>query len=1162
MSAMQFFNRLRDLNIALWLEGDRLRFRAPAGGLTDDIRAELTGRKPELIALLRQLSARPDADPPLVRADRPGRIAPTLAQQRLWFLDRLQPGVPAYNIYNVLEIAVEVDVPALRRSLNELVRRHEILRTCFPTVDGIPIQRIAPPTEVALVVVDLSAMPEAEQVAEVRARALQEAKTPFDLARGPLLRVGLIRLAQARYVWLLSVHHIVSDDGSMRLLYRELDALYRAYSRGLPSPLPELPIQWADFTLWQETRLQGKALDSLVEYWATQLSGELPTLNLPTDRPRRQPARGRNGKFSLGRSLAADLRSLSASEGVTSFITAIAAYAALLARLTGQDDFIIGAPISDRRRVETEGLIGFFLNTLPLRIRVDTGARFRDLLRQVKEICLGAYSHQDVPYESMLRHLEIDRDSSGNSLFQTMLVFHDPGPALHEPSLLWGVGVVWGEADAASVADEAYCTEPGNDTTKFDLAITMVEHSDGIRGKVEYNADLFDEATMAGLIEEYRCLLTSVSADPDCRIRDLTLMTPGQRVALLEHWSRGPRRSGAITCLHELFEHYARVQPSAVAVEDEHGALTYGELNAQANQLAHRLRARGISSETKVGVFLERSRRFFVAVLSVLKAGGAYVPLDPAYPVERLDLIIEDAGISCLLSVESMAATLRSRPPQTLDLERDAVEISAASRLDPPQAAVSENLACVLYTSGSTGRPKGVLLTHRALVNFIEGAIRDCGLSSSDRILQFHSVGADSSVEETFITLSAGATLVLRSDRMLDSLPGFVEHCRRARLTTLVIPTAYWHELVSILGAVELPASLRRIIIGGERASPEKLAQWQRTAAARIDLINAYGPTEGAIAVTRHLCARQATESSAGAEVRIGTPVANASVYLLDRRLQPVPPGVLGEIYLGGAGVARGYLNQAGLTAERFVPDPFAAVAGARLYRTGDLGRFLFDGTLEYRGRLDNQIKIRGFRVEPREIEVILQELEVIRSVVVIAREDHPGDRQLVAYVVAHPGKRVEVSALYALLKRKLPLYMLPAAFVVLADLPLNVNGKVDHRALPAPNASRTEAMLDPEREQARTPTELKVAAIWRQVLKLERVGAEEDFFELGGHSLLATQVIVRVNAAFDIDLPLRRIFEAPTIAELSRIIDELSSDVPLSINTGVEALLDAAATS
>ena len=1140
MSTVQFLNHLRALNIRIWLEGEKILFRAPADTFTDEIKSELTARKAELVRLLRQNQS--VEEPMLVRADRESPIPLTFAQQRLWFLDQLHPGVPAYNVYDAIEIKRELDVAVLRRAVNELFRRHEILRTSFPAVDGVPVQRIAPPAEVPLRLVDLSGLPEDERRVQAEKMTAEEAGMPFDLANGPLLRISLVKLEKTCYLWLLTIHHIVSDDWSKKLLNQELEALYAAYSAGFASPLPELPIQWADFAIWQHQWLSGEILTSHVNYWAQQLEGELPVLNLAVDHPRQEPPRGEKGKFFFPPSLASALRSLCESEGVTLFMVTLAGYGALLSRYTGQDDIIVGSPISDRHRVETESMIGFLLNTLPLRVRVNPQASFHDLLQQVKETCLNAYQFQAVPYETLMKQLIVERDTSGNPLFQTMLTLLNTPPVQPGSNTLWdsGPNLISDNIAAAEGEIGVYSSDRGNGTTMFDLSITLIEHSKGICGKTEYNSDIFDQETIAKMIERLQILLRSAAADPGRRICELTMMTESQVHQLLACWSKGPTIPSHVLYLHQFVERQNELCPSAIAIEDNERCFSYADLNEQANQLAHLLRRRGVLPETMVAVLFERSMQMFVAVIAALKAGAAYVPLDSSYPPERLAFIVDDAGVELILTTEPLAQLLPAHSCNVLCLDREAREIAAESTLNPARVLHPENAACVLYTSGSTGRPKGVVLTHHALSSYIEDTEQSYGLSASDRVLQFASIAFDASLEESFLAFASGATLVLRPERMIDSITTFVEHCRQMRLTTLVLPTVYWHELVTNLDALELPASLRHVNIGGERALPEKLASWQGQVKGRINFFNTYGPTEGSISVTRCLLPARSNQKSAGSEVPIGKPVANSTIYVLDKWMQPVPQGVPGEVFLGGLPAARGYLNRAALTAANFVPDPFSLTPGSLLYRTGDLARFLPDGNLQYRGRADDQVKIRGYRIEPREIELVLQTHEAVADIVVVTREDEPGDKRLVAYIVVKEGSIVDAAMLRAHLKLELPSYMMPSAIVFLPALPMNTSGKVNHRALPKPDVSRTDLTSEGEYVEPSTPVEKTLSAIWMDILQVEHVGINENFFDLGGHSLLATRVVARVNNTMNIDLPLRRLFDAPTILELAPIVENI----------------------
>ncbi|OOG41449.1 non-ribosomal peptide synthetase [Rhodanobacter sp. C05] len=1162
MNTVQFLNRLQELGIQLSLDGDKLRFRAPSEGFTDELKAELAQRKPEIVGLLRQRQA--VGEPRIERVARDAPIPLTFAQQRLWFLDQFQPGVPAYNVCDADVLVREIDVPALRRAATELVRRHELLRTSFPSVEGVPVQHIAAPYEFPLAFTDLSGMPVSQRDTEARRLAAEEGRRPFDLAHGPLLRLGVIKLEQKRYMWLLSIHHIVSDDWSKKLLGRELEVLYDAFANGRPSPLPELAIQWADFSIWQHKWLSGQNLQSHVDYWKQVLGGELPTLNLPVDHPRKQPVRGEKGKFFFPPALTRALHGLCEAEGVTLFMAALAGYACLLAHYSRQDDIIIGSPISDRSKVETESLIGFMLNTLPLRVHVDRQATFRELLRQVKETCLGAYNFQAVPYESLMQQLSVERDSTGNPLFRSVLTL------LNTPRVERAAEGLWGRDEAAADISGfqgefgPYEADFGNGTAMFDFSITLTEKHGGIWGKIEYNADIFNQASVASLVERFQLLLRSAAQDPTRKIGDLSLQTPTQRAELLQHWSRGPELSWEVQHLHQFIERQARLRPDAIAIEHDGNVISYGQLNAKANGLARHLGVCGVKPEARVGVYFERSIDLFVSIMAVLKAGAGYVPLDVTYPLERIAFILEDAKVELVLTTSALAGNLSASKHAQVAVDSEAADIAAHAQTNLPPLGAADGVACILYTSGSTGRPKGAALTHSAQINYAEDSANAYGVDASERVLQFSSIAFDASLEESYLAFSRGGTLVLRGERMLDSIDGFVAHCRSMRLSTLVLPTVYWHELIASLDPLALPPDLRCVVIGGERALPEKIVQWQEKVAGRIALFNTYGPTESTIAVTRYQVPPSPLPELAGAEVLIGKPIANTTVYVLDPWLQPVPYGVPGEVFIGGMALAHGYVGKPALTAEKFVPDPFSDTPGARLYRTGDLARFLPDGNLQYRGRADDQVKIRGYRVELREVELLLQEYEAVEDVVVVAREDEPGERRLVAYVVPRAGASLNAIMLRAFLKPKAPSYMIPAAFVLLPVLPLNANGKVNQRVLPKPDAGANASGADGERIAPRTPLEQQLCDIWMKVLQLQEIGVNDNFFDLGGHSLLATRVVAYVNAQLHIDLPLRRLFEAPTVMELAPVVEELAHtshvewDRPISLRTLIGGSPDA----
>jgi len=1132
MTTAKFLGRLKELKIKLLLDDGNLRVRALPGVLTSELKAELRARKLEIIRLLQQLALGSGEKPIEARRNRAEPIPLSFSQKRLWFLDQLQPRVPTYNTFSTAEHWYhDIDGQVLERAVHELVRRHEILRTSFPMVGDAPVQRIASTAQVLQPLVDLSGLPAAEQAEEVRRRMEEESKKPFYLAHGPMLRIGLIKLGPQRYLSLQSIHHIISDDWSMKLMEQELSTLYAAFAAGLPSPLPELPIQWADFALWQHQWLQGTVLDAHVDFWAGQLDGELPVLNLARNRSRQVRARGGCGRFFFAPALSEALRTWCRTERVTLFMTLIAGYASVLSRYTGQDDVIIGSPVSDRGRVETESLIGFFLNTLPMRVRVEPGISFSQLLEQVRLTCLAAFDYGAVPYEELMPKLRITRDAGGSPLFQTMLVLLNAPPAQRHSDAPLQPAVTEPPPDIRDfqMAYGGYTPTVGNGTTKFDLSITVEETPDGIFGRTEFNSDLFDQEEIGKLIERLQVFLGGALAEPDRPVADIDLLTGAERDAMLADWAQGRLQVADVAQLQQFVERQAVLRPAAVAVEEDGVAFSYADLNVQANRLARVLRNRDVCARSRVGILFERSASLLVALLAVLKAGAACVPLDPATPAQRLDFIIEDAEIDMLLTGSDLDLSLAVPTGLVFHLDREQAAMAQESGADLLPTGGAASLACVLYTSGSTGQPKGVMLSHGALVNYAVGAGKDYSIEPSDRILQFASIAFDASFEEIFSTFAKGATLVLRPADMLESSEHFFESSDRMGITVLMLPTAYWHELVADLDRVVLPPLLRGLVIGGERASPAALAQWQAKANGRIDLFNTYGPTETAIAVTRHKCLARAHDAGTSREVSLGRPVANVSVYLLDQAMRPVPPYMEGEIFVGGAGVAQGYLNRPALTAERFVGDPFGP-PGSRLYRTGDLGRYNAVGEIEYLGRNDSQVKIRGFRVELGEIEARLAACEGVAASVVIAREDRPGDKRLIAYIRPGASGAPSATELRASLSRQLPEYMVPSAFVTLEDFPLTVNGKLDRKALPAPEA-------DAYATQAYEPPigriEAMIAGIWQDVLGVERVGRHDNFFALGGHSLLAMRLLARMRRV-ELHADVQTLFSTPTVSGLA----------------------------
>jgi amino acid adenylation domain-containing protein len=1081
---------------------------------------------PEQQALLRLRLQQKQVQSPqrltIPKCNRHAPLAVSFAQQRMWFQDQLSiKSAVSNNISIALTITGSLQVNALAQSLKEILQRHESLRTTLQTVAGELTQTILPLDKWELPIHDLRSHSVAERDREVQQLATKQACTPFNLETDLLLRAALLRLADAEYVLLLTMHHIAVDAWSLGIFFRELSALYAAFSHNQPSPLAALPIQYADFAAWQRQSLQGSVLE--LAYWKQKLHNAPDLLQLPCDRPRPavQSFAGRTVSFHISQSITAALKQRSQASGATLFMTLLAALQTLLFRYTDQDDILIGSPIANRHQPEIENLIGCFINTLVFRTDLSGNPSFLELLQRVRETVLGALAHQTLPFEKLVDELQLARSLSYAPLFQVMLVLQNAFSI--ENIELPGLSVEHSRID--------------NHTAQFDLTFHLVESDTGLIGKLEYNTDLFDESTIIRLLDHFQTLLAGIVANPHQTLSALPLLTLGEQQQL-QVWNQ-TTTPHSDRCIHELFAAQVEKTPDAIAVISGDEQLTYRELNHRANQLARYLQKLGVKPESLVCLCVERSIPMIVGLLGILKAGGAYLPLDPTYPQQRLEFILSDAQVSVLLTQKSLAAKL-PKIASTVFLDTD-WKIALEDTANVASAVVNHNLAYVIYTSGSTGQPKGVMVEHRSLVNYTLAAVREYNICASDRILQFASISFDAAAEEIFPCLTQGATLVLRTDTMLSSIAGFLKTCNDWQLTVLDLPTAFWHQMITEMVSqnLRLPDRVRLVIIGGEQAASDRLKLWQKQVDKRVRLVNSYGPTEATIVTTTVDLSALASDRCV---LPIGKPVSNTKVYILDSALQPTPIGVPGELYIGGLGVARGYHNRPDLTTQAFIRDPFSH-SGA-IYKTGDRVRWRSDGNIEYLGRIDRQVKVRGFRIELGEIEALLSQHPDVCECVVIDREDTTGNKQLVAYIV--PARSTStILDLRRFLEKRLPKYMLPATFVLIDTIPLNPNGKVDRQALPVPDPVRpvTATFVAP-----RTATETAIAKIFQEILNIPQVSIEDDFFELGGHSLLATKLIAQLSRVFQVELSIVDLFESPTVTGLAeRIENQTKTDHTLN---------------
>ena len=1125
MKISEFLSNLNGMDVRLWVEEGRLRCNAPKGVLTQDLRDQLTLRKDEIIEFLQAAGTMQNdngaaAQAGVVRVTgREGEPPLSFSQQRLWFLDQFDPGSTAYSIPVAFKFTGVLDHAVLENSLNVIVSRHESLRTTFSVdANGQPVQIIHPFSPQTLPVHDFSHLPAGEQEQACMDWVDQQSRIPFDLQKGPLFRAYLIRENTRTHYLFLNMHHIISDGWSTGVLITELAALIHAATSGSGSSLSELPVQFSDYAIWQRKSQGPESLRSQLDYWTKKLGGKLPVMDIPTDRPRPvfQTFSGATIHNLLPNELTLRLKELCKQHELTLFMALLAAYNILLYRYTGQEDLLVGTPIANRDQKNIEGLIGFFVNTLVIRNDVSGDPSFFDLVSRVKQNALEAFTNHELPFEHIVEALHPVRDTSHPPIFQVMFILQNmPFQSIKFPNL---------EVEPLILDSGA---------AKYDLTLIVWESPDGAKCFFEYNTDLFDRATIERMMGHYQTILEGICENPAQPIRALPLLTGQEREQMFDAWNSTYRPGPQEQTIQALFEAQARRTPddTAILFEDEH--VTYLQLDQRSNQLARHLRQAGVGSETLVGISLHRSIDMVVGLLAILKAGGAYVPLDPNFPEDRLAYMLEDSGARVLLTQGSLAGRLASNEIREICIDSDWPVIAAQSAEPLGGGSTGDNLAYVIYTSGSTGRPKGVQVLQRGVVNFLTSMQREPGITAQDVLLSVTTLSFDIAGLELYLPLISGAKLVLVSSAVAADGNRLAQVLEAHNVTFMQATPSTWRLLIA---AGWQGSDALKILCGGEAFPPDLAAALLERCGS---LWNMYGPTETTIWSTLSQIA------SSEEQVTIGRPIDNTSIYLLDPRGQPVPVGIPGELCIGGASVARGYLNRPELTAERFLENPFNSAypqpyRNDRYYRTGDLCRYLPDGRIEYLGRMDNQVKLRGFRIELGEIEAVLSQHPAVREAVVVAREDTPGDKRLVAYLTLR-GPQPSTSELREHLHAKLPEYMLPSAYVTMQALPLTPNGKVDRKALPAPDLNRPE--LATQFTAPRNAVERALAAIWQAALRVEQVGIHDNFFELGGHSLLIVQVHHQVCQQFQTDLTIAQMFQYPTIGALAQYLSKPQSN-------------------
>ena len=1124
----EFLSELLDLGIDLWVEGDRLRYKAPEGTLTSALRAEISERKEEIIKDLKQDNlnsniASQSSSQSIVPISRDRDLPLSFGQQRLWFVNQLDKNSTVYNESLSLKIEGVLQIEPLERALQEIWIRHEVLRTTFSIVNGSPVQIINPSQNLPLQVIDLQALDKQAQWAEVERLANQQDQSIFNLECDRLLRLTLIKLAENCHVLSLTIHHLIADGSFMSIFIKEFTTLYEAFSQNKSSPLPKLSVQYADYAYWQRQRLQGEFLEHHINYWKKQLAEAPAYLELPTDRlrPPIQTFQGQGEQFQLDAQLTQKLKQLSQKSGVTLFMTLLSAFSILLNRYTNQKDIVIGSPIANRNSTELEGLLGFFVNNLILRIQLQQNLSFTELLHQVRQISLDAFEHSEAPFEKIVDELEIGRNLSYHPLFQVAFVLQN--------TPMWKLFQNSPDGKLTLAGLDLTLINPDKFKAKFDLTLEIFEQDQRLNGIFVYNTDLFNTSTIERMASHFLTLLNEIINDPEQKISDLVLMTAKERQQLLVEWNDTKREYPHLKCIHELFEVQVMQNPDALAIEFAGQQLTYRELNAQANQTAHYLQKLGIKPNELIGICVERSLKMIVGILGILKAGGAYVPIDPTYPQERITFMLSDAQVELLLTQENLLRALPEHQVQTILLDTDWELIEKESVNNLEINVDSDSLAYVIYTSGSTGTPKGVLVSHQAVTRLVINTDY-IQWESCDRIAQVSNTSFDAATFEIWGALLNGAQLIGISKETALSPKLLAEQLRTKKITVMFLTTALFNQIVSkVENAFQ---TLRYLLFGGESVDPQTVMKVVAKGAPQ-HLLHVYGPTENTTFSCWYLVQQVAENATT---IPIGKPIANTQAYILDANLQPVPIGVAGELYVGGDGIAKGYLNRQELTDEKFILNPFRKERANKLYKTGDLVKYLPDGNIEFLGRIDFQVKIRGFRVELGEVEAILAQHPDVQECFVLAREDRPKFKSLVAYLTIAT-ETLTNRQLRSFLKERLPDYMIPSAFVILDSFPLTPNGKVDRRLLLAPSQEllgESESFIAPH-----TQTEKVISEIWSTLLGVEKVSIYDNFFDIGGHSLLLIQVHSKLQEAFTQPISIVDLFQYPTIHALAQYLNQ-----------------------